>query len=1040
MADSPQPSYPRRASRHSLRVATFIDPQTGSRLNKTFTLHDVHVQPQNGDFGEETEATPLLTDGASDLPTTSKPQEDASSTTIVQKVEQAFKALVDFAVSDLGKGVFKSALAYLLGSLFTFIPALGGLFGKTDTKHLVATVTVYFHPARSFGSMLEALIIAWTAFLYTTVVSTVSMGIATFFTDTVEKSIIGQVIVLILFVGGGLGFIAWVKLRKGDPLVNIGCSLASLTLITILTKEGAVQDGDYSFAKISQILRMLLAGIIATSLVSFLIFPISARRKVRQNMVEITDALSDMLALITSSFISGNEAELHDEVLAKVTERHQKLVSSLPQNLKESKYEHYVLGTEKQAHFEKNLASCLQRLSQSIGGLRSAAAMQFEVIKQPNTASDGFATRDTTPFGSLNLSRNFSLSSPPGRGPLSPTSLSRIDEVAPDENLPKQRFRTPSQIFDLFLDNLGGSMRSLAYTMKEILDDLQLTTDQDYGVEINPRFKVSLERALELYQDARLQALDAVYDKKDMDRRRPLDVEADWEEAAACCGHFSFSLLEVAEDTKHFLAIMDDMQAEKEQQSGRSWSWLRFWVKKETQNSHPADDEVADLTAKAKDLEVQLSHRKMPDARKVDPESSSWQQTKQKYFRQLYDSFFFFRRDDIKFAIKVSIGAMIFALPSFIPGTLRNFYSHWRGEWGLVSYMLVCSMTIGASNTTGVQRIWGTCLGALLAIVAWHVSWHRTDPSPVVLGLCGFMMAYWTAYIMLGMGKGPLGRFIMLTYNLSALYAYSLAMQEDEDDGDEEDDNHNPLIFNIAGHRTVAVISGCIWGLFITRLVWPISARERLKESLSLLWLRMSLIWKRDPLAVLVEGEHQHQYMNLREEFELQRYMARLQTLIESSKNEFELKGPFPHKTYTQIIKSTAQMLDAFHAMNLVILKDLKATPGEEVLLQATAEERYQLCIRISHMFTVLASSMKLEYPLSTDALPKIDHVRDRLLARIFTYRKANAEDMKTSDEDFGILYTYALVTGQLAQEIQAVLKQVEALFGTLDEEALMLQ
>lgn len=36
---------------------------------------------------------------------------------------------------------------------------------------------------------------------------------------------------------------------------------------------------------------------------------------------------------------------------------------------------------------------------------------------------------------------------------------------------------------------------------------------------------------------------------------------------------------------------------------------------------------------------------------------------------------------------------------------------------------------------------------------------------------------------------------------------------------------------------------------------------------------------------------------------------------------------------------------------------------------------------------TVMASSMKLEYPLM-DVLPNIEHARDRLLARIFHYRK----------------------------------------------------
>lgn len=50
-----------------------------------------------------------------------------------------------------------------------------------------------------------------------------------------------------------------------------------------------------------------------------------------------------------------------------------------------------------------------------------------------------------------------------------------------------------------------------------------------------------------------------------------------------------------------------------------------------------------------------------------------------------------FRRDDVKYAAKVGAGAVLYAMWSFFPST-RGFYSHWRGEWGLLSYMLVCSM------------------------------------------------------------------------------------------------------------------------------------------------------------------------------------------------------------------------------------------------------------------------------------------------------------------------------------------------------------
>lgn len=56
---------------------------------------------------------------------------------------------------------------------------------------------------------------------------------------------------------------------------------------------------------------------------------------------------------------------------------------------------------------------------------------------------------------------------------------------------------------------------------------------------------------------------------------------------------------------------------------------------------------------------------------------------------------------------------------------------------------------------------------------------------------------------------------------------------------------------------------------------------------------------------------------------------------------------------------------------------------------------------------TVMASSMKLEYPLS-DNLPSINHARDRLLARIFHYRNDQAASRLTTDEDYALLYAYS--------------------------------
>jgi hypothetical protein len=155
---------------------------------------------------------------------------------------------------------------------------------------------------------------------------------------------------------------------------------------------------------------------------------------------------------------------------------------------------------------------------------------------------------------------------------------------------------------------------------------------------------------------------------------------------------------------------------------------------------------------------------------------------------------------------------------------------------------------------------------------------------------------------------------------------------------------------------------------------------------------------------------------------------------------------------------STTKVLDAFHAMNLVIQKDPNVTPGEAALLKYTSDERAALCARISHLFQVLASSLKLEYPLN-DALPDTSNPRDRLLAKIFKYRKSvggsqskgdgdeiegsgDDEDEGESggkvvakDEDYELLYAYTLVTGQIAAEIKKIEKEIEVLFGVVDED-----
>lgn len=216
-------------------------------------------------------------------------------------------------------------------------------------------------------------------------------------------------------------------------------------------------------------------------------------------------------------------------------------------------------------------------------------------------------------------------------------------------------------------------------------------------------------------------------------------------------------------------------------------------------------------------------------------------------------------------------------------------------------------------------------------------------------------MAAWTAWITIVKGNGPMGRFIMLTYNLSVLYAYTLSQKEGgggEGDRGQDEGGPNPIISEIALHRVVAVFSGCLWGVIITRVIWPISARERLKDGLSLLWLRLGLVWKRDPLSCMEKSGRSVVYMTARERLELERFLSRLESLLVSARSEFELRSAFADQIYTSIIRRTRNMVNAFHAMNLELMKSDMATEGEICLLRYTANERRQLSARISHLLS----------------------------------------------------------------------------------------
>lgn len=352
-----------------------IQPKTGERIRRNFTLRrSSHRNTESSEF--------LLAPGQFE---STRHEELGKFERLWEDIKFRLRQAYAYATSPVGIGILKCSLAYILGSLATFVPQIAGLLGKNDGKHMVATITVYFHPARSAGSMIEAVVLAFAAFMYAAFVSFSSMAVSAWFGHQ-HHLIVGHVIVLIVFCGAGLGLVGWTKHKLGNPLVNVACSLTSLALITVLTKEGAVQNATFSYVKIWQVLKMIIMGCTASTAVALLVRPMSARTEYRDTFIQSTDAMADNLNAIARSFLSGAEQDLRNESFVKASNKSQSTYKTLVKNLGEAKFEHYVLGTEEEYKISARLVKCLEKLIQSIGGLRSAAETQFTLLAQSDTS------------------------------------------------------------------------------------------------------------------------------------------------------------------------------------------------------------------------------------------------------------------------------------------------------------------------------------------------------------------------------------------------------------------------------------------------------------------------------------------------------------------------------------------------------------------------------------------------------------------------------------------------------------------------------
>ncbi|KAJ9120016.1 hypothetical protein QFC22_002913 [Naganishia vaughanmartiniae] len=414
--------------------------------------------------------------------------------------------------------VLKCSIAYLLASLFTFVPQLSALLSTTHetdvhgrvmprpaySAHMVATVMVYFHPGRSIGSMFLAskycIILALLAALFSSASILTLQLFDHFFPEEGTWGFqAGDVTVLVLWIGSSMAGLAWLKQWVNNPSFNTGCSMAAVTLFTVVVKEGG-------FAKLGEVLLIVVVGASISNFVCFTLWPQSATTKLQTSIGITLDSFSTLFRLLNATFLLDrppNDASFAS--LQTAAQSHSAAFTQLKADLGEAQHERLLDRriNAKQRERYAAVTDSLTRLAQHLTGMRGGTGLQSDllrgtkqgILEVKTDSSSNSDSEDTTAPHDVNQQESQTHGKRKLRG---------------DDDLSKA-----GNLFWAFRDEVAEEMRQLTDLACKVLHDVKLAmtdlnSSADHSTLLNADHAL-LQAALKDFTSTTLHAINRLY-------------------------------------------------------------------------------------------------------------------------------------------------------------------------------------------------------------------------------------------------------------------------------------------------------------------------------------------------------------------------------------------------------------------------------------------------------------------------------------------------------------------------------------------------
>ncbi|KAK6355422.1 hypothetical protein TWF696_004520 [Orbilia brochopaga] len=238
------------------------------------------------------------------MPADEAADEPAPRPWVARTAARCRDALVDFLKQFLAhlrkdrlwQHIFKCALATTCALVTCLVPAVASAYGPA--VFLSAVASVFGHPGRTFGAMLETLVFA----LVGTLVGTGWVTLASFVSDRLyphhsQAAYAFRAVFLVI------SFIVHGYLRSAVPKLFVGVLLFLLTVVIQTTTPFFV----FSHAVATGFLYPFLTGIVLCTLVNVLVFPEFSSNKVAVVTVDALQLAFDTLKDTTDFFVSPAE-------------------------------------------------------------------------------------------------------------------------------------------------------------------------------------------------------------------------------------------------------------------------------------------------------------------------------------------------------------------------------------------------------------------------------------------------------------------------------------------------------------------------------------------------------------------------------------------------------------------------------------------------------------------------------------------------------------------------------------------------------------